>query len=66
MARRPRPRVHGDMLTVAIRGPLAAKMRGLADTTGTRLARLVSDMILACAGEMNIGYEAVFGAVAGA
>ena len=44
--RRSRPRAHGDMLTVAIRGPLAARMRQLAERTGLSLAKLLGDMVL--------------------
>jgi hypothetical protein len=46
VARRSRPRAHPDMLTVAIRGPLAAKMRQLGETTGMSLAKLLGDMVL--------------------
>jgi hypothetical protein len=45
------------MLTVAIRGPLAAKMRQLAETTGMSLAKLLGDMVLAYEGEVDDGYE---------
>ena len=45
------------MLTVAIRGPLAAKMRELAETTGMSLAKLFGDMVLVYGGEMHDGYE---------
>jgi len=34
------------MLTVAIRGPLAAKMRELAESTGLSLAKVLGDMVL--------------------
>jgi hypothetical protein len=44
------------MLTVAIRGPLAAKMRGLADTTGMSLAKLLGDMVLVYEGQVQGGY----------
>jgi predicted transcriptional regulator len=43
------------MLTVAIRGPLAAKMRELAETTGMSLAKLLGDMVLIYAGERETG-----------
>ena len=46
VARRSRQRTHPEMLTVAIRGPLAAKMRGLAQSTGMSLAKLLGDMVL--------------------
>lgn len=51
----PGGRAHPDVLTVAIRGPLAAKMRELAETTGMSLAKLLGDMVLAYEGEMNAG-----------
>jgi hypothetical protein len=45
------------MVTVAIRGPLAAKMRELAETTGMSLAKLLGDMVLVYEGEVDGGYE---------
>jgi hypothetical protein len=45
------------MLTVAIRGPLAAKMRELAETTGMSLAKLLGDMLLAYEDQVQGGYE---------
>jgi hypothetical protein len=45
------------MLTVALRGPLAAKMRELADTTGMSLAKLLGDMLLAYEGQVQGGYH---------
>ena len=45
------------MLTVAIRGPLAAKMRELAETTGMSLTKLLGDMVLVYEGEIPDGYE---------
>ena len=45
------------MLTVAIRGPLSAKMRELAEPTGLSLAKLLGDMVLVYGGEMHDGYE---------
>ena len=57
VARRSRPRVHDDMLTVAIRGPLAAKMRQLAESTGLSLAKLLQDSILVYGGQVDAGYE---------
>lgn len=56
--RRSGQRVHPEMLTVAIRGPLAAKMRGLAESTGMTLAKLLGDMLLVYEGEVDGGYEA--------
>jgi hypothetical protein len=46
------------MLTVATRGPLAAKMRELAETAGMRLAKMLGDMVLVYEGEAQGGYEA--------
>jgi len=57
VARRSRQRTHPDMVTVAIRGPLAAKMRELAETTGMSLAKLLGDMVLVYEGEVDGGYE---------
>jgi len=45
------------MLTVAIRGPLAAKMRELAESTGMSLAKLLQDSILVYGGQVDAGYE---------
>jgi len=56
-ARRLRPRVHDDMLTVAIRGPLATRMRELAESTGLSLAKLLQDAILVYEGDIAAGYE---------
>jgi len=57
VARRSRQRVHADLLTVAIRGPLAAKMRQLAETTGMSLAKLLGDMLLVYEEQAQGGYE---------
>jgi len=57
VARRSRPRAHPEMLTVAIRGPLAAKMRELAEAAGLSLAKLLGDMVLAYEGQVQGGYE---------
>ena len=57
-ARRSRPRTYADMVTVALRGPLAGKLRGLAETTNLSLAKLLGDMVLAYQGQMAAGYEA--------
>jgi len=56
VARRSRQRTHPDMLTVAIRGPLAAKMRELSETTGMSLAKLLGDMLLVYEGQVQSGY----------
>jgi hypothetical protein len=45
------------MLTVAIRGPLAAKMRELAETTGMSLAKLLQDSVLVYERGIASGYE---------
>ena len=45
------------MLTVAVRGPVAAKMRQLAETTGISLAKLLGDMLLVYEAQMQDGYE---------
>jgi len=55
--RRSRPRAHGDMLTVAIRGPLATKMRALAQSTGMSLAKLLKDSILLYGEQVDADYE---------
>ena len=43
------------MLTVAIRGLLAAKMRELAETAGMSLAKLLGDIVLVYEGEVDDG-----------
>jgi hypothetical protein len=45
------------MVTIAVRGPLAAKVRELAEATGLSLAKLLGDMALVYEGEMQGGYE---------
>jgi hypothetical protein len=45
------------MLTVAIRGPLAARMRQLAERTGLSLAKLLGDMVLTYSDQVDAGYE---------
>ncbi len=55
--RRSRLRAHADMLTVAVRGPLAAKMRQLAESTSMSLARLLQDSVLVYGGQVDAGYE---------
>jgi len=57
VTRRSRPRAHGDMLTVAIRGPVATKMRQIAETAGVSLAKLLGDMLLVYEGEVEGCYE---------
>ena len=55
--RRSRPRAHADMLTVAIRGPLADQMRELAQSHGMSLSRLLKDAILVYERDIAAGYE---------
>ncbi|MBN1460006.1 MAG: hypothetical protein JXA57_10735 [Armatimonadetes bacterium] len=55
--RRSRARVHGEMVTVAIRGPLADRMRALAENHGMSLSKLLKDAILVYQGQMEAGYE---------
>jgi hypothetical protein len=45
------------MLTVAIRGPLAAKMLALAESTGLSLEKLLDDAILVYDGEVQSSYR---------
>jgi len=56
-ARRPRPRAHGNMLTVAIRGPIAEKMRAMAERHQMSLARLLQDSVLLFESRVAEGYE---------
>ncbi len=56
-ARHPRPRMQPDALTVAIRGPMAARMRELAERYDMSLARLLKDALLVYEGEVAGGYE---------
>jgi hypothetical protein len=55
--RRLRPRQHGDMLTVAIRGPLADRMREMAERHGMSLSRLLKDALLVYGDQVDAGYE---------
>jgi hypothetical protein len=57
VARNRRPRAHGDMLTVAVRGPIAERMRAMAERHGMSLAKLLQDMVLVYEGEVAGGYE---------
>ncbi len=57
VTRQSRPPTHVDMVTVALRGPLAGKLRQLAESTNLSLAKLLADMLLAYEGEINAGYE---------
>ncbi len=55
--RRSRAQVHGEMVTVAIRGPLADRMRELAESTGMSLSKLLKDALLVYADQVSAGYE---------
>jgi hypothetical protein len=57
VARQPRPRVHEDLLTVAFRGPLAAKFRELAQRHEMSLSKLLQDALLAYEANVAAGYE---------
>jgi|GEM_PF-3513987 len=57
VARRLRPRAHPDLLTVAIRGHFAARMRALSESTGMSLAKLLKDALLVYEGDIQGGYE---------
>ena len=57
MAQTAGPRLHPDLLTVAIRGPFADRMRALANRTGMSLARLLKDAVLVYEGGIEAGYE---------
>ena len=57
VARRSRPRAHGDMLTVAIRGHYADRMRELADSHGMSLSKLLKDAVLVFEAQVTEGYE---------
>ena len=56
--RRSRPRAHGDMLTVAIRGHFAERMREMAESHGMSLSKLLKDAILVYERDIASGYEA--------
>jgi len=57
VARRSRPRAHPDLLTVAIRGHFAARMRALSESHGMSLAKLLKDALLVYEGDIEGGYE---------
>ena len=57
VARRSRPRAHPDLLTVAIRGHFAERMRALSETHGTSLAKILKDALLVYEGHVEGGYE---------
>lgn len=54
--RRSRSRAHGDMVTVAIRGPLADRMREMADSHRMSLSKLLKDYILVYSAQVGAGY----------
>ena len=54
--RRSRQPARPEMLTVAIRGPLAVNMREQAEAAGLSLAKLLGDMVLVYEGEIQGGY----------
>jgi hypothetical protein len=56
-ARHTHSRVRPDALTVAIRGPMAARMRELAERSDMSLAKLLKDALLVYEGEVAGGYE---------
>jgi len=55
--RRSRPRAHGDMVTVAIRGPLADRMRELAERHGMSLSKLLMDAVLVYESQIDADYQ---------
>lgn len=57
VARRSRQRAHPDLLTVAIRGHFAERMRALSESHGMSLARLLKDALLVYEGQTDAGYE---------
>jgi hypothetical protein len=57
VARRSRRRAHPDLLTVAIRGHFASRMRALSESTGMSLANLLKDALLVYEGDIEAGYE---------
>jgi len=57
VARRSRPRVHPEMLTVAIRGHFAERMREMAESHGMSLSNLLKEALLVYGGQVDSGYE---------
>jgi len=57
VTRRSGPRVHADLLTVAIRGHFAERMRALSESHGMSLAKLLKDALLVYEGQIASGYE---------
>jgi len=56
VARRSRRRAHPDLLTVAIRGHFATRMRALSESHGMSLAKLLKDVLLVYQGDIESGY----------
>jgi hypothetical protein len=56
-ARHSRQRAHADMLTVALRGHFADRMRELAETHGMSLSKLLKDVMLVYERDIAAGYE---------
>jgi hypothetical protein len=57
VGRNARDRVHADLLTVAIRGPFAQKMRALSERSGMSLAKLLKDALLIYEQKIAEGYQ---------
>jgi len=57
VARRSRQRVHADLMTVAIRGHFAERMRALSESHAMSLAKLLKDALLVYEGQIDAGYE---------
>jgi len=57
VARRSRPRAQTDLLTVAIRGHFAERMRALSESHGMSLAKILKDALLVYEGDIEAGYE---------
>ncbi len=57
VARRSRQRVHADLMTVAIRGHFAERMRALSESHGMSLAKLLKDALLVYGAQIDAGYE---------
>jgi hypothetical protein len=49
--------VHADLVTVAIRGHFAERMRELAESHGMSLSKLLKDSVLVLEAQMAEGYE---------
>jgi hypothetical protein len=49
--------VHAHLLTVAIRGHFAERMRALSESHGMSLAKMLKDALLVYEGQIDAGYE---------